>query len=227
MEAKEIRDLLARYYEGTTSLTEEQQLRVYLTQEDVPADLIADRDQFRAMDRLRGEEPPEALADDRLFQKIEAEEHSLGQRQRRWQQWSGRVAASVGLVVVGFAGGIWYGHDTTATEVAALRDDFQRLHQTVLTTQLAQQSASGRIQAIQTSGAEDQSVSEALLATLNGDPNVNVRLAAVEGLSRFSDQAPVRSALATSLRQQAHPMIQIAIINQLVTWNEKKAVPEL
>ena len=228
MEAKEIRDLLARYYEGATSLSEEQQLRVYFEEDNVPANLQSDRNQFRAWQALRDEDFGEVLDDDRLFQKIAAQEQGADRQQQQRKQWIGRLAASVALLIVGFAGGIWYGQDTTATEVAALRDDFRSLHQTVLATQLAQASASGRIQAIQAStGSEDEAVGEALLATLATDPNVNVRLAATEALGRFSNQASVRSALATSLQQQEHPLLQIAIINQLVVWNEKNAVPEL
>lgn len=228
MEAKEIRDLLARYYEGATSLAEEQQLHTYFDREEVPADLLSDRNQFRALAALRTEEVGEVLNDDRLFQRIAAQEQGTEQNHHRRKQWVGRIAASVALLIVGFAGGIWYGQGTTATEVAGLREDLQSLHRTVLSTQLSQASASGRIQAIQASlTSDDQAVSEALLMTLDTDPNVNVRLAAIEALGRFSDQAAVRSALATSLQRQEHPMIQIAIINQLVTWDEKTAVLEL
>ena len=228
MEAKEIRDLLARYYEGDASLAEEQQLHTYFEQESVPADLLSEWDQFRALRALRTEDFSEALGDDRLFQRIASEEQGAEQQHLRRKQWIGRMAASVALLIVGFAAGIWYGQDTTATEVAGLRDDLHSLHQTVLATQLSRASASGRIQAIQASlTSDDQAVGEALLATLNTDPNVNVRLAAIEALERFSSQPAVRLALATALQRQEHPMIQIAIIIQLVSWDEKTAVPEL
>lgn len=228
MEAKEIRDLLAHYYEGTTSLTEEQQLQTYFGQDDVPADLHSERDQFRALAGLRTEDPIEAGDHNRLFGKIAAEEQFIGQQQHRWKQWTGQIAAGIALAITGFMGGIWYGQVNTVTEVAALREDFRTMHQTLLATQLQQASASGRIQAIQASlSSNDQAVGEALVATLDTDPNVNVRLAAIEALGRFSDQTGVREALAATLRRQDHPMIQIAIINLLVRWDERKAVPEL
>ena len=228
MEAKEIRDLLARYYEGSTSLSEEQQLQTYFGQDDVPADLHAERNQFRALVNLRTEDPIDAGDQDRLFGKIVGGEQLVARQRHRWKQWTGRVAAGVALTLTGFMGGIWYGQASTTTEVAALRQDFRTMHQTLLSTQLQQASASGRIQAIQASlPSEDQAVGVALVTTLATDPNVNVRLAAIEALGRFSDQAAVREALATMLGRQDHPLVQIAIINLLVSWHEKKAVPEL
>ena len=228
MEAKEIKELLARYYEGTTSLAEEQRLQTYFGQNDVPADLHSEWNQFRALANVRTEDPIEAGDHDRLLGKIVAGEQLVEQQRYRWKQWTTQVAAGVALAVTGFMGGIWYGQVTTTTQVAALREEFRTMHQTLLSTQLQQASASGRIQAIQASYASDDlAVGEALVSTLATDPNVNVRLAAIEALGRFSDQAAVREALATTLRRQDHPLVQLAIINLLVSWDEKKAVPEL
>ncbi|MEQ9441989.1 MAG: HEAT repeat domain-containing protein [Cyclobacteriaceae bacterium] len=230
MEAKNIKTLLDRYYDGDTTLVEEKQLQTYFSQDDIPVDLWPDRDHFQAFANLQTEEPDEAIGYDRFFQKIEAQEHVAQERETRWKLWGGRIAASVALALAGFMGGIWYGQEATTTEVAALREEFQDMRQTMLFNQMQQASASERIQAIQashSSAKDDQTVSEALLLTLRSDPNVNVRLAAIEALGSFSDQAQMRSALARTLNEQDHPMVQIAIINQLVTWGEKEAVPQL
>ncbi|MEM8969397.1 MAG: HEAT repeat domain-containing protein [Bacteroidota bacterium] len=230
MEAKEIRKLLERYYEGETTLVEEKQLHAYFVEEEVPVDLIADRDQILAFADLRTEDPGNQLGYDHLFQKIDAEEEVSESRQHRLKLWGGRIAASIAIGLVGFLGGIWYGQEKTSNEVVALREEFQNMRHTMLLTQLQQASASERIQAIQasqTSEPNNQEVSEALLLTVGTDPNVNVRLAAIEALNTYSEEGTVRTALAQILNEQEHPLVQIAIINQLVSWGEKGAVPEL
>ncbi|MEM9830682.1 MAG: HEAT repeat domain-containing protein [Bacteroidota bacterium] len=230
MEAKEIRKLLDRYYEGESTLVEEKQLHSYFAQENVPADLEADRSQFLALADLRMEDPGDRLGYDHLFQRIDAEEKVSEARQYRLKLWSGRIAASVAIGLVGFLGGIWYGQEKTSDEVVALREEFQNMRQTMLLAQLQQASASERIQAIQTSQTtetDNQEVSEALLLTVGTDPNVNVRLAAIEALNTYSEEGKVRTALAQILNEQDHPLVQIAIINQLVIWDEKEAVLEL
>ncbi|MEO0333646.1 MAG: HEAT repeat domain-containing protein [Bacteroidota bacterium] len=230
MEAKEIRKLLDRYYEGESTLVEEKQLHSYFAEEEVPADLEADRNQFLALTDLRMEDPSDRLGYDHLFQKIDEEEAVSESHQHRVKLWGGRIAASVAIGLVGFLGGIWYGQEKTSNEVVALREEFQNMRHTMLLTQLQRSSASERIQAIQasqTSEPNNQEVSEALLLTVGTDPNVNVRLAAIEALNTYSEESTVRTALAQVLNEQEHPLVQIAIINQLVSWGEKEAVPEL
>ncbi|MGD1892109.1 MAG: HEAT repeat domain-containing protein [Cyclobacteriaceae bacterium] len=230
MEAKEIRKLLEQYYEGNTTLVEEKQLYTYFSQTEVPADLWADRDQFLAFADLRATKPSTAIGYDNFFQKIDAQEDSEERRRSRIQLWGGRIAASITLALLGFLGGIWYGQEKTSDEVVALREEFQDMRQTMLLNQMQQASASERIQAIQASQLSDkdnQAVSEALLLTVASDPNVNVRLAAIEALNTHAEQSTVRIALAQTLSGQDHPLVQIAIINQLVNWGEREAVPEL
>jgi len=230
MEAKEIRKLLEQYYEGNTTLVEEKQLYTYFSQTEVPADLWADRDQFLEFAEFRATNPSAAVGYDNFFQKIEAQEKSVQNRKIQIKLWAGRIAASIALALLGFLGGIWYGQEKTSDEVVALREEFQDMRKTMLLNQMQQASASERIQAIQASQLSDQdnqAVSEALLLTVATDPNVNVRLAAIEALNTHAGQSMVRIALAQTLNDQDHPLVQIAIINQLVNWGEKEAVPEL
>jgi HEAT repeat protein len=92
------------------------------------------------------------------------------------------------------------------------------------------QSASQRIQgvnvALSMNKADDEIVS-ALVKTMNEDPNSNVRLAALDALSKFSDDAAVRKALVTSLPKQKDPVVQISLIQLLVKMKEKGVVNDL
>jgi HEAT repeat protein len=56
---------------------------------------------------------------------------------------------------------------------------------------------------------------DALVLTLKSDPNVNVRLAAVDALSGFLDQRYVRDEMNNALVSQTSPMVQVSIIEAL------------
>jgi HEAT repeat protein len=62
---------------------------------------------------------------------------------------------------------------------------------------------------------------------LRRDPNVNVRLAAVDALKRFSNDQTVRANLATSLSANDSPLVQIALIEALVDLRDRSAAPAI
>ncbi|WP_158795534.1 HEAT repeat domain-containing protein [Pedobacter sp. L105] len=70
-------------------------------------------------------------------------------------------------------------------------------------------------------------VVDALVQTLNSDPNANVRLAALDGLTRFYQDNYVRQQLIASLKKQHDPMVQITMINLLTRMQESGILTEL
>lgn len=68
---------------------------------------------------------------------------------------------------------------------------------------------------------------DALVETLNTDPNANVRLAALDGLNRFYRESYVRRKLLASLKKQQDPVVQIALINLLTHIRESGILEEL
>jgi hypothetical protein len=92
------------------------------------------------------------------------------------------------------------------------------------------QSASQRIQGVNVSlnfNKPDDAIVQALVKTMNEDPNSNVRLAALEALSRFMDEKQVRQELVKSLGKQKDPIVQIQLIQLLVKMKEKGVVDDL
>jgi HEAT repeat protein len=92
---------------------------------------------------------------------------------------------------------------------------------------LQNQSASSRIGAVKASyqmSTMDDEIVEALINTMNTDKNANVRLAAVDALSEFSDEEAVRKALIKSLTTQDKAVVQIALINLMVRLKEHRAI---
>jgi HEAT repeat protein len=71
-----------------------------------------------------------------------------------------------------------------------------------------------------------QAVTTALFQTLNSDPSVNVRLAALEALAPYSKDGKVREELIRSIAKQDSPLIQVALAELMGQIQEKKSVRE-
>jgi hypothetical protein len=150
-------------------------------------------------------------------------------RQRFW--WSRhpafQVAFALSILVAGIAiGRFMMPHD--AGEVAQLRGEVNNMRQMVTLSLLQQQSATDRLRGVNWAYRVEQSDSEvlaALLTTVNHDPNTNVRLAAVDAMRNFSDSPVARKGLSQALAKQTSPLVQIAILDQIVELREKSAGP--
>lgn len=73
----------------------------------------------------------------------------------------------------------------------------------------------------------DNDIVDALVKTMNSDPSTNVRLAALEGLSKFYREGYVRKQLIASLKKQTDPMVQIELIQLLTKMKETAILNEL
>jgi HEAT repeat protein len=100
----------------------------------------------------------------------------------------------------------------------ALRAEIQSTRRLVTISMLQQQSPSQRLQGVSYSydmQEPDPDVIQALVQTLDTDPNVNVRLAAADALGQFREQPAVRRNLMDSFQHQTSPLVQIALIDLL------------
>lgn len=231
MEIHEVEQLLEKYYEGETTLHEEALLQEYFSKQEVPVSLKDEKAQFLLFSKIRDEEADEILDHNRFFSKIIHQEDANQAKRIRLFRLSVGIAASLVMILIGFAAGVLYEKETSATdEVVALRDEFVQMKKMLMFNQMNNASASERIMAVNTAQAlpeADDQVLEALIFTMNSDTNPNVRLAAVEALHRFADNQMVIGALIKSLNAQENPMVQIAIIEVLVDYKEKTAIDEL
>ena len=143
-----------------------------------------------------------------------------------------RVAAA--LILLG--GGIGIGaalksrpapEISTNETLAALRQEVKEMKEEVMLNMIDDESASQRIKAVSYSEdmpSPNQQVIDVLVNTLNKDKNVNVRLAALYSLQRFSDRRSVRDSLVNSLRNQTEPIIQVVLINLLAEKRDIRAI---
>jgi HEAT repeat protein len=106
----------------------------------------------------------------------------------------------------------------------------QILRQTVALSLLERQSATSRLEGISWSSRvehPDSDLVSALLSTLNSDPNINVRLSALDAVEKFSGDPTVRKALVESISHQDSPLVQIALIDAVVHMRDDTAATEL
>ncbi len=160
----------------------------------------------------------------RSWRKQESE-----RRQRFWwvRHPAFQAASAVAILIIGVATGyLVRGRDTV--EVSQLRGEVYNMRQLVALSLLQQQSASDRLRGVNFAYRVEQSdpqVLSALLTTVNHDPSTNVRLAAVDALRNFTDNPIGRKGLVQALAKQESPLVQIAIVDQIVELHEKSAAP--
>lgn len=115
-------------------------------------------------------------------------------------------------------------------QIVALSSQVSDMKQLMMLSLLQDPSASQRIRAVAYTDEMsnvDLKVIDALFTTLNVDPNVNVRLAALEALVKLSDKPQVREGLVRSISLQESPLMQSAIADVMVKLREKSAVESL
>jgi len=111
------------------------------------------------------------------------------------------------------------GADRQRSEMHALRDEVRSLSRLVTLSLLKQDSASERLRGVsfgRAAGSSDDRVLAALLDTLRHDPDINVRLAAIDALAPAFERPAVRGQLVRELGAQRSPMVQIALIDLLL-----------
>jgi len=103
-------------------------------------------------------------------------------------------------------------------ELAELRGEVLAMSRMLAISLLQQQSASERIKGASLSQPDEQVIGT-LVQTLNYDPNVNVRLAAMDALTKYSDEPEIRETLIGSLEKQTSPLVQLALVEVIAELN--------
>jgi hypothetical protein len=227
-------DLVAKYNEGLADPAEIAEIERLI--EDGAVELT----QLRELDALNtrvlaAEDPsPTLRADERFYAMLAAEKRKQRGFSIQWPTWSvlmPRVAFASVILIAGFAAGYWLRQPAAPSgDVAVLTKEVSDLKEMMMLSLLKNESASDRMRAVSLTNEMDKAsakVTEALFATLNSDPNVNVRLAALEAIVPFASQGRVREQLIRAISQQESPLVQVTLAELMVTLQEKKSVSEL
>lgn len=137
----------------------------------------------------------------------------------------------IGIFLLLFGLGVGYflrpDVETIPTQTIAANNETEEVRQKLVLTLLDQPSANQRLQGVSEANKfenADDIVIKALLKTLNSDPNVNVRLAAIESLTNYVDKPEVRQGLVQSIPNQESPILQITLVNLMVALQEKASI---
>lgn len=233
MEQHKIDELIAKYNEGLTDPSEVHQLEQLIEEGKV------DLTQIRSLDLLEErlmsiEAPTPSLAmDDKFYamlskekKKQESPSFSISIPPMGWL--FSRLAFAMVLVIAGFAGGYFF-NGRNDSDVEQLTAQVVSLKETMMLSLLEKESATDRLKAVSLTSemnSVSSAVTKALFQTLNSDPSVNVRLAALEALAPYSRDGKVREELIRSIAKQESPMVQVALAELMGQLQEKKSVRE-
>jgi hypothetical protein len=112
-------------------------------------------------------------------------------------------------------------------QLQALTAQVHEMREMMMLALLQNPSASERMRAVSyTDGIKhvNANITDALLATLNNDPNVNVRLTTLDALTHFAANPAVREGLVQSILQQDSPLVQAAMADVMLKLQERRAV---
>ena len=176
--------------------------------------------------RIRHDLPPQEAGPSRWWK---------GPSQRSVLWWLGQplvqcVAVALLAIVVWDGGLVRRTPPEPDPALVELRRELHDMRQMLMLSLMQQQSATERLRGVSESVQIDQPGAEivrALLETLKHDPNVNVRLACVDALRRFSEQDVVRRGTVEALTESSYPLLQIALIDFMVETKDKEAIDAL
>lgn len=136
------------------------------------------------------------------------------------------VGLGLGVVMApggGLPGG--FGSDGHG-ELRALRGEVRALNELVTLSLLDAPSATGRLQGVSYGSRMERlepEVLAALVEAATGDPNVNVRLAAIDALAPVASRSRVLDPLARALPEQESPLVQVALVDLLLASDGETA----
>ena len=233
--------LVMDYLEGQLSPEQEQELNSLLQQGIIKEQELQEYSSLLLqMDSLPAPEPSPRLRNNfyTMLAQAEAAENrpswtqQLKERLERlfWtgQVQAGSVLAGALLLIIGIGVGYWLRPvQVYEQQIGQLQEQVVQMQQVALLQQLEQSSATERLKAVNLSQdlpEADQQVIKALLNTLNSDPSINVRLAAIDALHMHAKHPLVREGLVRSFEHQESPLVLIALADAMAALQEKRAV---
>lgn len=133
------------------------------------------------------------------------------------------------MLCVGLGMGLYF-NSKNHGEIARMSSEVSEMKQMMVLSLIENPSATERIRAVSMTNEirnVDDPVIDALLSTLNHDPNDNVRLMTLEALTELADNPKVREGLVQSIVTQTSPIMQSAMADVMLKLQEKSSVKPL
>lgn len=242
MTPEELRQLIPEYLAGRLAAADSE---VFETELRKNAELQIETEELRSAWRGLGLIPapqPSAAMRARFYQRLHDLQNGRAPAVRGgfawWKPGLSGLVRQIAIVLALFCAGLYAGRLSVGLgarsaapsgDTAQLQAQIQSLRETVALSLIDRQSPASRLQAVSWGSQvehPDSDLLSALISTLERDPNTNVRLAALDALEKFSNEAPVRQAMVNALAHQDSPLVQIALIDALVHIRETAAAGE-
>lgn len=232
MDCDKVNLLLIDFLDDNLDKAQQEQIAQHLKKCNACAEASIQTGQlFQELDK-RPQEMPSMQLSANFYQMLETEKRKAQRSNGVNFQWlktpAIRFAAQIILFIgIGIVAGI-YGpfHRSEQQKIAILQEQLNQMQVATSLANMNQPSASMRLKAINTTlsmGKPDKSIIEALVQTMDYDESVNVRMAAMFALSKFSDLEEVKTAFINSLEKQSDPLLQISLINILADIQDSRA----
>ena len=233
------RDLAVEWYmdflTGELPEAQLQQLQAYLeTDHELSRELKADETLWHQLGKIPQPEPSSAM--DSRFEAALAG-YKAGAQKRPivsfpipgWLTTNWRVGLSFAMLglIVGF---FLFRQPGQQSEISTLAHEVEDMKKLMMLTLIEQPGAQERIKAVsmvQEFDQVDQKVIDALGNTLKSDPNVNVRIAAIDVLQSYGHNAHARQTMIESIGVQTSPLVQSAIADAMLSLRDKEAIGAL
>ena len=142
-----------------------------------------------------------------------------------------QLAYGIVLILIALGGGYLFSRINQGSnykqQIDSLSSQVHEMREMMTLSLLENPSASERIRGVSYTAeikAANKQVIDALLTTLNNDPNVNVRLMTLDALTHFAGDAGVREGLVQSIVQQESPLVQSAMADVMLKLQEKRSI---
>jgi hypothetical protein len=234
MTCEEARLILASHWAESLSSAEEIELEAHLgscqacREEAGRLEIL-----WRNLGAVRSSDEPDSSLRVRFYETLAAyrDGASAGSGGRMRWNLAGQIAAGIALLLGGLGLGYnWRSSQNASAELTQLRGEVGTMRQLVALSLMQQQSASERLRGVSWAyqvEPPDTEVLKALVAAVNHDPNVNVRLAAVDALRPYASSPATRpmtaDAAIEALSHETEPIVQVALIDLLVDLKLKPA----
>ena len=226
---EEINYLLEKYYEGATSHEEELTLISFFSSSHVPEGLVKHKVEFEFLEAVINKKLPESNIPN--LSKIYPS--SAPPRSHKFLAILPQIAAGLALILLGYTFA-WMRFKQDRKPIIqiteTLNQEKERIRMQLVLALIEQPSAYKRLEGIHQANKlfqAEEKVIEALFIILGADANVNVRLKALEAISRYGDLPAVREKLVNSLVEQDSPILQIAMVELMVALQENRSVSSM
>lgn len=243
MKEEKYQERILEYLNGNLTVTQVEELRKMLKEDGYDLSQLDEMEKLvHQLDEIQPPEPPEEMRD-QFYQMLEEEKTRIASKQ--WfidalmkpirfllePTYLPKMAYASLILLLGIVLGHWIIPDKQYhSQTNLMMKEMQTMKTMMALTLLEQPNASDRLKAVSFTGElaqPDDRVLEALLKTLNNDPNVNVRLSSLDALIRQVEKAEVRTGLVQSISNQDSPLVQMAIAELMIKIKEKSSVPEM